>query len=149
MQPIASRRRSSELPPSLAVNDRCRAEGLVASAVLHVRELQVLHGPHIASADDAAMSGMEKEMASLEMQTTEAVAGLHGLLAPSALTSAEAAFAQFKNVEGQIVALSRRNTNVRSLELSLETKPPLTAACDDSLLRLESALAQEGSKATR
>jgi hypothetical protein len=137
------------LPSSLPAKDRCRAEELVASAVLNVRELQILQGPHIASADDAAMTGMEKEMTTLEAQTGEALAGLHALGAPSAMTAADAAFVQFKGVEGQIVALSRRNTNVRSLELALKDKPPLTAACDDSLLRLQTALAQEGSKATR
>ena len=38
-----------------------------------------------------------------------------------------------------------RNT----LELSLKDKPPLAQACDDSLLRLQTALAGERSKATR
>ena len=138
-----------DFAPALAAKDLCRAEGLAAKATLSVRELQTLQGPHIASADDGAMTGMEKEMTTLEAQTTEALAALHGLIAPSSMTAAEAAFEQFKNIEGQIVALSRRNTNVRSLELSLKDKPPLTAACDDTLLRLQAALAQEGSKATR
>jgi hypothetical protein len=134
---------------SPAAKDRCHAEALATKAILSVRELQVLQGPHIASADDAAMTRMEKEMATLEAQTSAALAGLDGLATPSAITSAKAAFDQFKTIEGQIVALSRRNTNVRSLELSLKDKPPLTAACDDTLLRLQAALAQEGSKATR
>jgi hypothetical protein len=95
------------------------------------------------------MTGMEKEMATLEAKVAEALTSLHGLSSASALAPAEAAFEQFKNLEGQIVALSRRNTNVRSLELSLKSKPPLTAACDDTLLRLQTALSQEGSKATR
>ncbi len=137
------------LAPSAAAKDRCRAEELVAAAVLNVRELQILHGPHIASADDAAMTGMEKEIATLEARTTEALAALQRLLAARSTTSAEAAFEQFRKIEGQIVALSRRNTNVRSLELSLKDKPPLTAACNDTLLRLATALAEEGSKATR
>jgi len=137
------------LPAEFAAKDRCRAQELVASAILHVRELQVLQGPHIASADDAAMTDMEKGMATLELQIAEALAALRALGPSSAITAAEAAFGQFKNVESQIVALSRRNTNVKSLELSLKDKPPLTAACEGSLLRLQTALAQEGSKATR
>jgi hypothetical protein len=138
-----------DLAPSLSATDRCRAQALAAKATLAVRELQILQGPHIAAADDAAMTSMEKEMATLEAQTTEALTALHGLVAPTAMTTAETAFKQFETIEGQIVGLSRRNTNVRSLELSLKDKPPLTAACDDSLLRLQTALAQEGSKATR
>lgn len=135
--------------PTLAAKDRCRAEALAAKATLNVRELQFLHGPHIASADDAAMTDIEKQITTLDAQTAGALAALHGLVAPSSMASAEAAFERFKSIEAQIVALSRRNTNVRSLELSLKDKPPLTAACDDSLLRLQTALAQEGSKATR
>jgi hypothetical protein len=47
------------------------------------------------------------------------------------------------------VALSRRNTNVRSLALSLTARPPLAAACDGSLRALQDALAKEASTATR
>ena len=52
-------------------------------------------------------------------------------------------------VNAQIVALSRRNTNVRSLALSLGQKRTLTAACEDSLRALEDALAKRGFTATR
>jgi hypothetical protein len=48
-----------------------------------------------------------------------------------------------------LVSLSRMNSNVRSLALSLGQKPKLTAACEGSLIALESALAQEGPGATR
>jgi len=46
------------LPSALTATDRCRGEALVARAVLAVRELQTLQGPHIASADDVAMAAM-------------------------------------------------------------------------------------------
>ena len=134
---------------ALPTNDRCRAAALVADAVLSVRELQTILGPHIASADDAAMNTMEKDMATLETRVDNALLGLHGLLDPHGLLAAHADFEQFKSVERQIVVLSRRNSNVRSLDLSLRAKPPLTAACEDSLRNLRAALANEGSKATR
>ena len=66
-----------------------------------------------------------------------------------ALAAALSALDQFKGISTQIVALSRRNTNVRSLELSLRTAPALVTACDDALRALQDALAKEGSKATR
>ena len=44
-------------------------------------------------------------------------------------------------INGEIVKLSRRNTNVRSLALSLGRKRTLTAQCDDDLRALEEALA--------
>jgi hypothetical protein len=45
--------------------------------------------------------------------------------------------------------LSRRNSNVRSLAMSLGEKRMLTAACEDSLRALRDALAKRGFTATR
>jgi hypothetical protein len=135
-----------------ASKDRCRVDELVAKATLAVREIQVLQAPHIAEADDAAMTRIEQEMARLDGSARDALKALTELASPSAhptLAAALAALEQFKDVSNQIVTLSRRNTNVRSLELSLRTKPALVSACDDSLRALQDALAKEGSKATR
>ena len=91
-------------------------------------------------------------MAGSEATTRDAMKALGELVQPTArpgLAAAVAALDQFKSVSTQIVALSRRNTNVRSLELSLRTKPAVVAACDDDLRALQDALAKEGSKATR
>jgi hypothetical protein len=132
--------------------DRFRIEGLIAKAVLAVREIQILYGPHIAEPDDAAMSNMEQEMANLDANARGAVASLTELVSRDArpsLSIALSALDRFKDLSRQIVALSRRNTNVRSLKLSLQTKPALTAACDESLRALQELLAKEDIKATR
>jgi hypothetical protein len=133
-------------------NDRCRVESLAAKAVLAVRDIQVLQAPHIAEADDAAMTRIETEMAGLEVVASDAINGISGLVEPKAqpqLAEASASLDRFKHVSREIVALSRRNTNIRSLSLSLREKPVLTAACDGSLHLLEEALAKEGFTATR
>jgi hypothetical protein len=138
--------------PSATPSKDCRVESLVARAVLAVREIQVLQAPHIAEADDAAMTRMETEMGRLEVTARDAMKDLAGLVEPKARPHVAAAFAaleRFKDVSSQIVALSRRNSNVRSLALSLREKPVLTAACDDSLRALDEALAKEGFTATR
>jgi hypothetical protein len=135
-----------------ASKNRCRVEVLAADAVLDVREIQVLQAPHIAEADDAAMTRMEKQMADLETKARDALRELSGLAAPegsAGVSAAHAALDQFASASRQLVALSRKNTNVLSLDLSLRAKPPLTAACDDTLRALEDALAKEGDKATR
>jgi hypothetical protein len=127
-------------------------DGLVAKAVLSVRDIQVLQAPHIAEADDAAMTRMEKQMGGLEADARDALKALSGLVDSKArpqVAAALVALDKFKDVPSQIVALSRRNTNVRSLALSLREKPMLTAACDDSLRTLEEALKKEGFTATR
>jgi hypothetical protein len=74
-------------------------------------------------------------------------------LAPSearpALANALAALDRFAAVSAQIVELSRRNTNVLALDLSLRKKPALVAACSGRLTALEAALADEGPKSKR
>ena len=138
--------------PGFPTKDRCQGERLVNKAVLAVREIQVLQAPHIAAPDDAQMTRLEQEMAAREGAARQAVSDLSGLALPNGrepLAAAGAALDRFHAVAAQIVTLSRKNTNVRSLDLALRVKPPLTAACDDSLRALQDALGKEGSKATR
>ena len=141
---------------SLAANspakDRCQVAELVGQAVTAVRGIQVLHAPHIAERDDAPMAKMEKEMADLDGSTRNALKTLDELASPNAqpsLASARAQLDKFKALTTQIIALSRRNTNVLSLDLSLRKKPALAASCDERLSALQTALANEGPKATR
>ena len=136
----------------VAAKDRCRTDELVYQAVLAVREIQVLQAPHIAEADDAAMTRMEKDMAALEGKARTALGELRGTVEAgpgSPLEAAGAALDRLSGVGAELVKLSRRNTNVRSLDLALRTKPPLTQACDESLKALEEALASEGSPPAR
>jgi hypothetical protein len=132
--------------------DRCGAGELAQKAIVAVREIQVLQAPHIAEADDAAMTRLEQEMAALERKAREAVDALSKLgsagSAPG-VASATAALDRFKQVSSEIVGLSRRNTNVRSLALSLRQQPTLAAACDDGLRTLQQALESEGSLPAR
>jgi hypothetical protein len=139
-------------PLGARAKDHCRVDSLVAKAVLAVRDIQVLQAPHIAESDDAAMTRIETQMNVLEASAGDALKQLSGLVEPAAqakVTEATTSLARFKDLSDQIVKLSRRNSNVRSLALSLREKPVLTAACDDSLRSLADALAKEGFAATR
>lgn len=132
--------------------DRCRVDALVSKAILSVRDIQVLQAPHIAEANDAAMTRIEGQMVALEAGASEALKGLAGFIDAKGrpdLSFALVSLDRFKDLSSQIVTLSRRNSNVRSLALSLREKPALTGACDDSLRALEEALAKESSTATR
>jgi len=132
--------------------DRCKIDGLIAKAVLAVREIQILYGPHIAEPNDAAMTDMEQAMANQDTSARGALTSLTEVVPRDvrpALATALSALDRFKDFSRQIVALSRRNTNVRSLKLSLQTKPPLTAACNESLRALQDLLTKEDIKATR
>jgi hypothetical protein len=67
----------------------------------------------------------------------------------SRITAAASALDRFTAVNAEIVTLSRRNSNVRSLALSLGRKRTVTAECDDLLQQLEDTLAQHHFSATR
>jgi hypothetical protein len=117
---------------------RCRADGLAARGALAVREIQILQAPHIAAADDRAMAEIESQID--ERQSSARAAKLD---------VAWAALDRLDKLSAELVALSRRNSNVRSLALSLRRTPQLIAACDGTLARLQSDLAKEGFSGTR
>jgi hypothetical protein len=132
--------------------DRCRNGELSSRAKLAVREIQVLQAPHIAESQDAEMDKLEKDMATRQNVARSALGSL-AAHAPAAahdpLERAKAALDEFDRDSRELIALSRTNTNVRSLELALRQKPALTTACDESLAALEAALSKEGFSGTR
>jgi hypothetical protein len=132
---------------SAAGKDAWHVEALAAAAVLTVREIQVLQAPHIADADEAVMTRMEKQMATSESDARRSLDQLRVLLPPSSqgqLRAATAALDKFMDLNLQIITLSRRNTNVRSLALSLDEKRKITSSCEESLHALQAALAKRG-----
>jgi hypothetical protein len=132
--------------------DMWQLKALVATAVAGAREIQALQAPHIAEPDDAVMTRLEERMASAEMETRSALKALSGAIQPTSrpqLAAATAAFDRLIDVNAQIVTLSRRNSNVRSLTLSLNQKRIVTASCEDSLRALQDGLAKRGFIATR
>ena len=142
----------SAIVQAVPARARCQAGELAAEATLAVRQIQVLQAPHIAEATDPKMERMETDMASLQAAARAALAKLEGAVTPKtrpAFESATSALSRFEALSGQLVALSRRNSNVRSLALVLGPKPALVAACDKSLSALVEALEKEGPSATR
>ena len=136
--------------PKAASTDMWRVQALVATAVAKVREIQVLQAPHIAESDDAEMSRMEAQMAAADTAARHALDSLKGLVPPGPnLSAAAAVLDRFKAINIELVGLSRRNSNVRSLALSLGRKRTLTAACDDALRALQEALRKHDFTATR
>ncbi len=128
------------------------ADALAARAGAAVLEIEVVEARHIAESDEGAMSRMEAEMAASASAARKAAGDLKGLLPASAapqLAAATAALDKFMAVNAEIVSLSRRNSNVRSLALSLGRKRTVTAEADDTLRALDEALATHDFKATR
>ncbi len=135
---------SGALDP-LVRSEPWRTAALAAAAVAAVREIQVLQAPHIAESDDTAMTRIEQRMMTAEGTARGAVQAMAGLLPAEArprLTAASAALDRFMSVNAEIIRLSRRNSNVRSLALSLGQKRTLTARCEETLRSLRDALEQ-------
>ena len=131
---------------------RCQIASAIASAELAVTDIQVLHAPHIAEASDAEMTRLEAEMDSLDSSARGALGTLSGLVEQASqpdIAAATAALDRFKATHAKLIALSRRNSNVRSEALSLGQMLTLSGACDVSLTALSDALAKRGFKATR
>jgi hypothetical protein len=140
------------IAPVDPAKDTWRMKALAATALAAVREIQVLQAPHIAEADEAAMTRMETRMATEEATARSALANLATMTDAGSrpkLAAATAALDRFKDLNAQIIALSRRNTNVRSLALALGQKRTLAAACEDRLHALQDALANRDFRATR
>jgi len=125
---------------------------VVGRATAGLLEIQVIQARHIAEADEAAMSRMEARMTASEAAVQNTLDALKKRLPSSAgadLNAATAAFKRFKMTNAEIVSLSRRNSNVRSLALSMGRKRTVTAQCDDALRALDEALSTHEFSATR
>jgi hypothetical protein len=133
------------LAPLAPAADRWRVEALSARVVANVREIQVLEAPHIGEADAAAMTRLEAAMAASASAARSGLDTLGGLIPAEArprLATARTALDHFMTIHAEIITLSRRNSNVRSLALSLGQKRTVTAKCEGILHALQEALAQ-------
>ncbi|MCE5334558.1 MAG: hypothetical protein LLG06_08185 [Desulfobacteraceae bacterium] len=125
---------------------------LVAEAMIDGFKIQQLMGPHIAAAGDEDMDRMEKEIARLNGLTRQDLQKVEELVPEQnrhTVKEAEAAWIDFEGVTAEVVKLSRKNTNVKSLELSLGQKRKVMAHCDETLASLQSAVRDKTSAATR
>jgi hypothetical protein len=99
-----------------------RSRALVAQATSAVRAIQALHAPHIAEADLEAMTRMEEQMAKSEADARHAITTLRQTLPGAATPSLDDALIgldRFNAVHAELIALSRRNSDVQSLAWSL------------------------------
>lgn len=114
-------------------------------ALTEALRIQSMQAPHIMEKEDPRMDALEKDMAAADKAARSALAAL-GKEGTAALEVYESNW----KLNGGIVALSRQNTNVRSLTLSLERKTKVLAACDEALRVLEQNIRERmASKATR
>jgi hypothetical protein len=110
-----------------------------------------LEAPHIDEAEDKKMDEMEALMALNEKKVRTALRSLslltdrHGAI----VEKASVFFSTFMDVNKEVVKLSRMNTNVKSLQLSLGRKMKVSAQCEELLNSLQRAIQSRSFKATR
>ena len=121
-------------------------EVLALGAEATALQIQVLLSPHIAEENDKKMDELEARMAEGARGVRErldALAALTKLSGDSAVAAATAAYGRFSVLKDQILVLSRANTNVRSLSISLTQKRRMMVLCEESLVALERAIEDE------
>jgi hypothetical protein len=117
---------------------------LASAAQSAALRIELLLPPHIAEENDAKMNALEAAMAAEGRAVDEDLKELHAMLPKSEeLGEAEAAWKKLGELRKEIVKLSRQNTNVRSLSISLNQKRKLMLSCDEKLAALEKTLEVE------
>jgi len=126
--------------------DAKRVMQLAFGARLGALRIQALLSPHIAEESDQKMDQMEASMGKEEVQVRKDLDGLTTLAklpGDADLVAAASQFSRYEEVKARILSLSRENTNVRSLTLSLSQKRKAMALCLDSLNALKLAILDE------
>lgn len=114
--------------------------------------INLLHAPHIASPDDDEMDSIEKAIRQYDAVVRRSLSEIKPFLLPEKkvlLQQAAEAYDEFMDVTGRVIELSRKNTNVKSFELSLNRKRKITSQCDEVLKELQDAIQGRAFKATR
>jgi len=127
-------------------HDARRAMLLAFGARIGVLRVQTLLAPHIAEESDAKMDEMEAAMRKEESQIRkdlDGLAALPRLEGDADLAAAAKAFVRHGELAARILMLSRENTNVRSLTLSLNQKRRAMSVCLDGLNALRQAILEE------
>lgn len=125
------------------------AAPLALRALVETLRIQALHAPHIEEVTDARMDELEQRMAAADKEARAALAALAAQAGQAAAASALVAYEEHHTVTLEVLRLSRLNTNVRSLGLSLGRKVKVLAVCDKLLQQLEELIHAGMAKATR
>jgi hypothetical protein len=118
---------------------------LAAGAQSAAWRIQALLPPHIFEESDAKMDQLEARMAKEDQTVRSDLEELAVLLGSENrdLQAATSKYAQFTELKAQILDLSRQNTNVRSLIISLNQKRKAFQVCQDALTSLEQSIQNE------
>lgn len=119
---------------------------LACEAQISALQIQTLLAPHIAEESDSIMDKLEAQMAREDKEVRNDLVGLvaiQGFRNNPDLEIALSSYIRFSEVRGRILALSRENTNVQSLSISLGQKRKVLFLCQDVLSALQKNILEE------
>ena len=132
-------------------------EGRITDLAFHAitagLKIYNLHSSHIAEASDEKMDQIETQIKAEENETTKSLDGLAEIVGAESkdlFLRAKTAFSEFNEVTVKVIKLSRQNSNIKSLELSLGRKRKIAAQCDEILAAFQETVQKNStSRATR
>jgi hypothetical protein len=140
------------LQSSTGTQDESRIAGPVSRALIAGLKMYNLHSTHIAEATDEKMDQIEAQMKMEENKVADSFAALSDLVGTESLeavSQAKTAFAEFAAVTAEVMQLSRKNSNVKSMELSFGKKRRIAAQCDAVLAAFQATVHNKTYKATK
>lgn len=126
--------------------DARRVMLLAAAADGAALRIQATLPRHIAEETDAGMADMEAGLAAEQQVISDNLVSLSHLPTVAGtpeLAEARKAFAEYRDLIREILDLSRQNTNVKSLALSLNQRRRLALGCQQALADIELAICRE------
>ena len=119
---------------------------LACGAQISALQIQTLLAPHIAEESDSIMDKLETQMARKDKEVRKDLEGLMAIQEfrnnPN-LKIALTDYTHFSEIRKTILALSRENTNVQSLAISLGQKRKVLFLCQDALSTLQKTILEE------
>jgi hypothetical protein len=133
--------------------ESARAQTLNDQILINAMKIQTLLAPHIESPDALVMDALENRIHALDKKLAKA---LDEFVAQASTPETKAArgeasrlYREYTQQTRQILSLSRRNSNVISLSLSLGQKRKITARCLELIDALKQLASNKEFKATR
>lgn len=142
-----------DLINSDVANDKsCKIERLSHRVLTAALRIHALQSPHIAESRPEKMDEIETTIQTQDALINQSLDALSFLMNPKSkplVEAAKAAYAEFWRINTEVMKLSRQNTNVLSLAMSLGQKRKVTVLCQDVLAALEKSIQSKVYKATR
>lgn len=111
-----------------------------------------MHNSHIAEMTDEKMDQIDIEIKMAEKEVLLSLEELLGFIDKEnqqTLLQAKMAFSEFMEVTTQVQDLSRKNSNVKSLELSIGNKRKISAQCAEVLAAFQNAVKNRPFKSSK